>query len=369
MDPTRRTPFRILCRCLTGALGQPLVPSDLPANSTEWEEVLRLSSAHLVIPQLRWALREQGLFADVPADAADYLEAVYALNLERNSECEDQLAQLIPMLNSIGVTPVLLKGCAAIVGNLYPTSGERMISDIDILIPTAKLPEILDRLAAVGCKPRVSVGMAVPETAGYEKKDHHYPPVISPSWRCRIELHLHPVWLSAVSFLPSDEMFREAVPLSWRGGSCLLPSPGNFLAHNLIHAFLMNVKGGFERVSLRQLFEFALASQAYGGLVDWHAMRARFDDHGRPDVLPQYLALASSCFDFEVPSAIAVTRQDRQRIQYHLKRVEFPNRRMELGINILRQGKRLANPLRNPRKLGMLLTLDFYSRLLKSLRS
>jgi len=123
MKLTRRTAFHILCRCLTGALGQPMTTSDLPASPAEWEKVLRLSSAHLVTPQLRWALREQGLFSTLPADAAEYLEAVYTLNLEKNTQCEDQLAQFIKALNCIGVRPLLLKGAAVLVGGLYPTSG------------------------------------------------------------------------------------------------------------------------------------------------------------------------------------------------------------------------------------------------------
>jgi hypothetical protein len=81
-----------------------------PQAPAEWEEVLRVSSAHLATLQLRWALLEQGLFCQLPPDVADYLEAVYGLNLDRNQQCEDQLAQLIPLLNRIGVQPVLLKG-------------------------------------------------------------------------------------------------------------------------------------------------------------------------------------------------------------------------------------------------------------------
>ncbi len=143
-----RSPFQILGSCLRGALGQTLDRSDLPSNPEEWEIVLRLSSAHLATPQLRWALREQHLFSDLPVDVAEYLDAVYTLNLDKNRRCEEQLAHFIGILNSVGVHPVLLKGAAAIVGGLYPTPGERMISDLDILIPAGKLPEVLENWPA-----------------------------------------------------------------------------------------------------------------------------------------------------------------------------------------------------------------------------
>lgn len=359
----------MLCRCLAGALTQPaaasaLLPDLLPASPSEWEAVLRLSSAHLATPQLRWALHAQGLFSQLQPDMAEYLEAVYTLNLDRNRQCEDQLAQFIALLNSIGVRPVMLKGAAAIVGELYPTSGERMICDLDVLIPARSLPEILDRLAGVGYLAQVSVGMAVPDPVGFAS-DHHYPPMISPQWPSAIELHIHPLWLSMVDFLSSDDLFRDAVPVSWRGGDCLLPSPTHFILHNVVHAFLMNVKVALERVSLRQLFEFALASQRYTGQIDWYAIATRFDDLGRRRALQEYLALASTCFN--VPTGLDIDQRDRSRVQRYLNRLDSYHRPVEWAIKLLFQVRRLGHLRQDPKKLRMLLTADFYSRLLRSL--
>lgn len=255
-----RTPFQHLARCLRGALEQPLVPSDLPV---EWEKVLRLSGAHLATPQLRWALREQGLFSELPSDVAEYLDAVYTLNLEKNGQCEEQLAHFIGVLNGVGVQPVLLKGAAALVGRLYPSSGERMVSDIDVLVPASRLPDILAKLAGVGYR---SVDPKE-DMSGFERPDalshHHYPAIYSPDWPVAIELHVQPVLLSFVNFLSSDEVFQDAATVRWRGGECLLPSPTHFIIHNLIHSFLVDTRYHLASMSLRQLFEFVLASQTH----------------------------------------------------------------------------------------------------------
>ncbi len=150
-NPKNLTAATMLCQCLSGALGQSLSPSSLPTSEERWASVLRLSGDHLVTPVLRWALREQkGLYDELPSNVVDYLEAVYALNLEKNLSCEDQLSELISDLNKIEVRPVLLKGAAMLVGGLYPTSGERMISDLDILIPEERLPDVLSRMLALG---------------------------------------------------------------------------------------------------------------------------------------------------------------------------------------------------------------------------
>jgi len=224
MEPTKRTPFRILCRCLTGALGQPLAQSDLPASPVEWEKVLRLASAHLVIPQLRWALREQGLFSALPIDVTEYLEAVHTLNLEKNDHCEDQLAHLIEAMNCIGVRPVLLKGAAVLVSRLYPSSGERMITDLDVLVPSSDLHEILAKLASVGYQGIGKKGGLVKIEHPEDFSHYHYPAIYNPDWPVTVELHVHPVAPRHGRLLTTNEYFRDATPLKWRGGDCLLPA-------------------------------------------------------------------------------------------------------------------------------------------------
>jgi hypothetical protein len=140
-----------------------------------------------------------------------------------------------------------------------------MISDLDILIPAEKLAGDSGETGGGGL-PASSYrsGMKMPDPVGFDN-DHHYPPLISREWQSSVELHVQPLWLSTVAFLPCEEVFREAIPLAWRGGECLLPSPTHFIIHNLVHAFVMNVQGGLERVSIRQLFEFVLASKTLRG--------------------------------------------------------------------------------------------------------
>ena len=368
MQAKSRTAFRLLCRCLTGALGQTLLSSDLPANPQEWEEVLRLSSSHLVTPQLRWALREQGLFTELPPDVADYLDAVYALNLERNGECENQLEQLIPVLNSLGVQPALLKGGAAIVGGLYPTSGERMITDLDILIPAKGLSAILNKMEAMGYQ-ALDSHSELATTGGWQALCHHYPPLFCPGLPSTIELHVEPVDLPFFKLLSSDEFLRDAVTLKWRGGDCLIPSPTHFVAHNIIHSFLVNTRGKLEVISLRQLFEFVHASQTYSEQVSWTALVKRFDEPGYGSALRQYLALANTCLGFTPPVEIELGTWDRWRIKPHLARLDLNNPSVEWMINFCSQAKvRLQNLFRKPDLLKKLLSSDFYSRWAKSIK-
>ncbi|WP_291996134.1 nucleotidyltransferase family protein [Candidatus Accumulibacter sp. ACC012] len=353
---------------MAGAFGRPLTPPDLPANQREWETMLRASSGHLAALQLRWALREQRLFSACPADVAEYLDAIYTLNLDRNLQCEDQLADFIRLLNSIDVRPVLLKGAAALVGGLYPTSGERMISDLDILIPAHRLPDIIDKLAGAGYKPRATEGREIPSPVGF-RGDHHYPPVVSADWPSRVELHISPVHLEFAALLPSEEVYREATAMKWRGGECFLPSPTHFVAHNIIHAFLFNTKSGLEPVSLRQLFEFALASRVYAERIDWKNIRNRFESHGHGKALRQYLALANTLLDFHVPEQIDISAGQRPNIQPYLIHLDLDNRSALWTINFLRQVKSRLRSLwqRRGKIIQELSTPGVYKRFVRSI--
>jgi hypothetical protein len=365
MKRTTETPCRTLCRCLTGALGHPLTSSDLPASPAQWAKVLRLSGDHLVTPQLRWALRERDLFSTLPPDVAEYLEAIYTLNLDKNARCEEQLAQFIRALNSVEVRPLLLKGAAVIVGGLYPTPGERIITDIDVLVPSKRLPEILERLNVEGY--RLANGNGNSGKMEQHPKNlthHHYPAIYHPEWPVTIELHLHPVPLHYCRLLASDEMFREAKPLRWHGGECLLPAPVHLIVHNFIHAFLHDTKYAMKNVSLRQSFEFALASRTYGNLLDWNAIRQRCQMLGYETALRQYLTLVRVCFGSPLAPSVTADWVERVRIEPYLIRMNLENRAVLRMVSFLCLViSRLFVLIRDPGKVKRLLDKDSYLKL------
>jgi hypothetical protein len=306
------------------------------------------------------------LFNDLPPDVAEFLEAIYVINLERNQECEDQLAQLIRVLNSIGVQPVLLKGFAAIVAGLYPTSGERIVTDIDILIPATRLPEILDLLAGIGYKP-LDCYQDLAKEGEWEVLCHHYPPIFSPAWPVTVELHVQPVDLPFVPLLADKQVFSSAQTIKWRGGVCLLPSSTHFVIHNIIHSMLVNTQGKLERVSLRQLFEFTLANRAYGGRIGWEAIGRIFDDHVCGKSLRQYLAINSNCMNMDVWPESKIDGWDRWRAKAHLTRLDLNNASIERSMRFLGQiNLRMTNLKRKPENIKKLIEWDFYSRLFKN---
>jgi len=300
-------------------LGQELGPFDLPASEAEWRSVLRLASRHLVTLFLRWAFQEQGLTSGLPPDVQEFLDAVYALNLDSNLHTEDQLAHLIRELNQIGVRPLLLKGAATLVSGLYPTPGERMIGDIDVLIPPSKLAEVVGHLRLVGYQPaEEEKELLDPENLTF----HHYPRLYSHNWPAPVELHVRPVHRSVAQVLGGEELFRDATLSNWREGRCFLPSPTHFMLHNVTHAFLMDYRRGF--LSIRQLFEFVYACRTWAERIDWELIEERLDTLGYGGDLRSYVALANAYFGFRMPSTLTRSRGNPLRRRLYRLQLEHP---------------------------------------------
>lgn len=342
-------------------MGRKLAATELPANEAEWQNVLRLSGTHLVTPLLRWAAREQGLISMLPTDVREYLDAVCALNLHRNRQCEDQLIHLAQALNSIDVRPVLLKGAAALVSGLYPTWAERIIGDIDVLIPAQRLPDILDRLGIAGYQPVAQEGK-LPKAEDLMRQHHHYPPLQSPNWPAVIELHVHPVHLPATRLLSAAEVCREAKPVPWHGGELWLPSPTHFLMHNVIHAFVVDFRQ-LVFLSLRQLFEFTHANRVYSERIDWPAIVARFDSQGYPGALRGYAAFADAYLGFQAVPGLTLDGWERWRPILHRIRTNLSHPAIELLLAAaMLMPTRTRNLLKAPGKLKKLFTREFYGQ-------
>jgi hypothetical protein len=335
---------------------------DLPANEAEWRSVLHLSSTHLVTPLLRRAFQEHGLVSGLPADVLEFLDAVYTLNLDCNLRYADQLAHLIQALNNIGVRPVLLKGAAALVSGLYPTPGERMIGDIDILIPPSKLSGVFKHLRTAGYQP-VEAEEELPDTEDYGLKNHQYPRIYSLDWPAPVELHVHPVHLPVARLLGSEEVVRDATALNWRGGDCLLPSPTHFVMHNVIHAFVVDITDrGF--LSLRQLFEFVYASRTYDERIDWTVIHQRFDSLGYGRALRGYVVLANT-LGFQVPLVLPISSWARLQRRFYRIQLEHPAIHFLFSLGrFLRLLRIYARSMgRHPRSMKKLVGVRYYVRL------
>lgn len=85
-------------------IGSLVSNSDFP-----WEDFVKISSSHKVVPALYARLRSSDLLPSLPPDMVQYLEYFYGLNLKRNLKISQQVNELSSLLVENKIFPVFLK--------------------------------------------------------------------------------------------------------------------------------------------------------------------------------------------------------------------------------------------------------------------
>ena len=130
--------FYFIARCLTISLekhNKLTIEKTLQANTIDWDAVVKLSTQQLVFPALYCNLKREGFLRYLPQELANYMELVTGLNRQRNQQIITQVTALNTFLLKHGITPIFLKGAANLMAELYTDIGERMVGDIDFILP------------------------------------------------------------------------------------------------------------------------------------------------------------------------------------------------------------------------------------------
>ncbi|MGJ5642483.1 nucleotidyltransferase family protein [Formosa sp. S-31] len=122
----------------------------IQTNEIDWEAVIAFGSNHLVIPTLYSRLCSKGLLKDLPEDLYQYQKYIYDLNLERNKALLQEVHMINNWFNQADIPHVFLKGAAMIASDYYNNIGERMLGDIDVLVPKHLCQKAFDLLLSKG---------------------------------------------------------------------------------------------------------------------------------------------------------------------------------------------------------------------------
>jgi hypothetical protein len=104
----------------------------------EWDLLMRQARAANLPARLAMLVQEHGLTDSVPAQAAVHLEAALVLAARHRVAVEWEIRQIGIAMESAGLPLILLKGAAYVAADLPPSRG-RSFSDIDILVPKARI--------------------------------------------------------------------------------------------------------------------------------------------------------------------------------------------------------------------------------------
>jgi hypothetical protein len=211
--------------------------------------------------------------------------------------CES-LAHAVAALNAIDIEPVLLKGAAHLVGELYPTPAIRLMGDLDLLIPQERGDDAVAALARIG----FYVDQALPEA------HRHLPLMRHVETNVVVELH------NRLSDRRSDPVVavswvrEQSVRTAFRDLRVRLPGPAALIAHNVVHDQLIDRNYNWTQFELRQLLDLALIRARHEPAIDWAELDRRFSLAGFGRVLATYLCYDELLFGQPMPAIASAPR-------------------------------------------------------------
>jgi len=227
------------------------------ADAVDWEQFVALCSNHLILPAIYLKFKSHGIIEYLPDELSEHLLAIYHLNVKRNSKILKQVNEITSVLNKNKIYPVFLKGTGNLLDSLYSDIGERILGDIDFLVPENDYLLSAELMKKEGYS-------AVSEIRTYTdvKTLKHYPRLLSADYEAVIEIHRLPVTEKYQSWFNTGIIDREKVMVSSVSG-CYVESDRHKIIHNFIHSQLSNEGNLLGIVSFRDLYDLYLLAKRY----------------------------------------------------------------------------------------------------------
>ena len=225
----------------------------VPPDPRLWTAVIELANRSWLTPALLSAFTTSGRIDELPADVRQYLRFIHGRNRERNLRLRAQLQEAVAAFNRAGIRPILLKGAITLFTAPDSAIGNRMMSDLDLLI------EEFDRATAEVSLTALGYRQAAGQHGLWRPQD---PGVV--------ELHAR---AGVIAEYGIGEVTACLLEQHRDGATALLPSPTLQALNLILHDQIK--EGDYWRgcIDLRHLCDLAALSAMPGG-IDWVYLRA-----------------------------------------------------------------------------------------------
>lgn len=292
--------LRRLSACLSpGEIPDADLVVAIERSEINWPEICRLAGSHLVTPSLAGAMRRKGLFDRLPDEVQDYIGGIQNLNRLRNNILYDALCAVAERLNCVGIEPMVLKGAIALLPDQYVGAEDRMIGDLDLLVPSDRIKDAANEIRMLGYR-QLASKWSLP---GDEARSHHSAPLVHPDFPVKIELHRRILHFNQDNVLLMEGLEAKNLLLS-NGAVISVPDVATRLLHNFLHAQIVDRQRRRRLINLRQLLEFAILVRHFSIVIDATAFLARLQ-LGRRRAFLEYLAQAERWFYIKYPETFS----------------------------------------------------------------
>lgn len=270
----------------------------MPWGLSDWDRVIRLAHRHRLLARLAASLERAGLMTAVPAQARNHLTAARHLSAARTRAMLWAIEWLPRTLNDPEYPLVLLKG-AAYLGQELAIADGRLPSDLDILVPYARLLEIRFLLRAGGwCEPRLDEH----DRRFYIEWSHELPPLTHPAHAIELDVHHNILPPRGGKSLDAKLLFENLGPSRWPHWQVL--SPVDQLLHSAAHLFYDSEP----RDRVRDLVDMDGLMRHFGADPKfWHELPQRASALGLMEPLTLACHFTHSWLDTPIPERLSLT--------------------------------------------------------------
>ncbi len=227
--------------------------SILSSNAIDFEMLVRYASAELIVPAIYFAFKEKKILKELPEDFVAYLHEIAQLNTQRNNTLINEIKFLSQRFTKNNINYVFTKGAAVLVSNYLTHSGERMVGDIDVLIPENQIERANSVLLNIGYQ-------AIESHIPYKHLNaHHSARLVHPNKIGAIELHKRLLYKGENKLFNAENYLKTKVTTN---GICI-GSRKNLLLHVIFNSQLNDFGYYYNTISLRSVFDVFLLSEQH----------------------------------------------------------------------------------------------------------
>jgi hypothetical protein len=265
------------------------------ASDISWENISELSKLHGLTPFLFYRTRQ--LRIPVPEKIRKEWLGIYLYSLAQDQKARRQIKELKEILDPAGIPFILLKGASAML-RLYPEPGLRTFCDLDILIPSDRVPQFKQTMTKAGYKPLSARNS--PEDEELLKFDAHLDP-LSKEEGIMIEAHLNILGVKGDYSVANPDAWHGKEDTSTDGTNSEHLDAEHFIIHTLLHYSRHLSDEGFAEI--KWLIDLLYAVEKWK--IDWSKVRDISRKWGvEKDVLP-VIATLNQYWQTRIPSPIA----------------------------------------------------------------
>ena len=170
-------------------------------DTVDWVATIRAANGDFAVAALATLLEQAGLLGRAPTDVQRFLRYAVSQNTEANRRIREQCVEIGDALSRVGLHCVLLKGAAWLFED-GPATQDRMLRDIDLLVPGPVYEAARTALLALDYKPS--------STIMHETGHVHEVPLEHPDRLVSVELHVE--LTTRMRYLSADEVLAQASP-------------------------------------------------------------------------------------------------------------------------------------------------------------